>query len=83
MVAIAVEHTERSCRLVYRPPRTTELAVGEVLEIVGKPAPQLDWFDLYKVYEIICDDVGGKYAIIANGWATGGALWDGSSSTDT
>jgi len=28
------------------------------------------WFSLYKVYEIIKDDVGGKKAITTNGWAT-------------
>jgi hypothetical protein len=48
-------------------------AVREVLEILGKPVPELDWFDLYKVYEIIRDDVG-RSAIIANGWATSGEV---------
>jgi len=32
------------------------------------------WISLYKVYEIIRADVGGKKAIITNGWATNGRL---------
>lgn len=28
------------------------------------------WFNLYKVYEIVRDDVGGKREIIHNGWVT-------------
>lgn len=32
------------------------------------------WISLYKVYEIIRADVGGKKAIIMNGWATNGRL---------
>lgn len=28
------------------------------------------WFNLYKVYEIVADDVGGKREIIHNGWGT-------------
>ncbi|MDW7972794.1 MAG: hypothetical protein RMI01_06285 [Thermodesulfovibrio sp.] len=28
------------------------------------------WIDLYKVYEIIRDDVGGEHQIVANNWAT-------------
>ena len=30
------------------------LGVREVLDLLGKPEPALDWFDLYKTYEIVC-----------------------------
>jgi hypothetical protein len=45
-------------------------AVAEVLEILGKPVPALDWFDLYKVFEIIRHAVGDEGAIKANEWAS-------------
>jgi hypothetical protein len=29
-----------------------------------------DWINLYKVYEVVRDDVGGKHVLVRNGWAT-------------
>lgn len=33
-----------------------------------------DWYSLYKAYEIIQEDVGGKHFIVQNGWATKGRV---------
>jgi hypothetical protein len=54
--------------------------VREVLEILGKPGPTLDWFDLYKVYEIVGDHVASgpdpakrqsrQNALINTGWVS-------------
>jgi len=42
--------------------------VATVFRLIGASA--LNWIDLYKVYEIIKSDVGGKDKIADNGWAT-------------
>jgi hypothetical protein len=42
--------------------------VAETLAILGKPVPKLDWFDLYKIYEIIRDQVGSHVALNAKNW---------------
>ncbi|MFI6681994.1 hypothetical protein [Kribbella sp. NPDC050470] len=42
--------------------------VGEVLDLLGKDVVGLDWFDLYKVYEIVRGDVGTEAALLATGW---------------
>jgi hypothetical protein len=65
-------------------PRHVQLAdkhpkVKEVLAILGRPEPALDWFDLYKIYEIICVHVtrGPKCrqnALTATGWVKRGDL---------
>lgn len=44
-------------------------AIGEALHILGKPDAALDWYDLYKLYEIVRDDVGGESDLKAKGWA--------------
>ena len=41
-------------------------AVGDALHFFRETT----WISLYKVYEIIRDDVGGEEAITTNGWAT-------------
>ena len=46
----------------------TDVAVADVLLILGKG--DLDWYDLWKVFEIIRMDVGGKRTMIVNGWAS-------------
>ena len=53
--------------------------VADALTILGKPAP-LDWFDLYKLYEIVRDNVdpsppdqsrkGNQKKLIDTGWVT-------------
>ncbi len=43
-------------------------AVGNVLRILGSRT--LDWVNLYRIFEIVATDVGGKNSIAANGWAT-------------
>lgn len=44
---------------------------AEVLRILGKDIAALSWFDLYKVYEIVRDNVGGnKNTLVQNGWIT-------------
>lgn len=53
--------------------------VADALTILGKPAP-LDWFDLYKLYEIVRDNVdpsppgqsrkGNQKKLIDTGWLT-------------
>jgi hypothetical protein len=42
--------------------------VGEVFDLVGKS--QLDWIDLYKVYEIVREEGGGIEGVEKKGWAT-------------
>jgi hypothetical protein len=54
-------------------PKDIELAqshpdVAEVLSVLGKDSPSLDWFDLYKVYEIVRDNVGGEAALSGKDW---------------
>jgi hypothetical protein len=46
--------------------------VATVFRLIGASA--LNWIDLYKVYEIIESDVGGKDKIADNGWATKGQI---------
>jgi hypothetical protein len=28
-----------------------------------------DWVNLYKAWEVVCDDAGGSHAVVNNGWA--------------
>jgi hypothetical protein len=51
---------------------TSDIAAADVLLILGKG--DLDWYDLYKVFEIVREDVGDEKEIIANGWATKSSL---------
>jgi hypothetical protein len=44
----------------------TDKAVADALHLFRENA----WISLYKVYEIISEDVGGQQAITKNGWAT-------------
>jgi len=44
----------------------TDKAVAEALHFFREDT----WISLYKVYEIISDDLGGQQAITKNGWAT-------------
>lgn len=46
--------------------------VAIVFRLIG--ASDLNWIDLYKVYEIIKSDVGSKDKIADNGWATKGQI---------
>jgi hypothetical protein len=42
--------------------------VADALRILGQP-DNLDWYDLYKAYEIVEHNSGGSATIVANGWA--------------
>jgi len=52
----------------------THLDVAEVLEILGKANPAPDWVELYKVFEIVRDSVGGLKPLERQGWVTAAAL---------
>jgi hypothetical protein len=43
--------------------------VADVIRILGQPDP-LDWYDVYKVWEIIEQKAGGSRQVDARGWAT-------------
>jgi hypothetical protein len=43
--------------------------VADVLRVLGQPEP-LDWYDIYKVWEIVEHAVGGWRQVEAKGWAT-------------
>jgi hypothetical protein len=43
--------------------------VATALRILGRPEP-LDWYDLYKVWEIVEHAAGGIPQVVARGWAT-------------
>jgi len=42
--------------------------VAEALDLLGKDVVALDWFDLYKIYEIVRENVGGEKALLAQNW---------------
>jgi hypothetical protein len=42
--------------------------VRDALSLLGKPVEGLDWFDLWKVWEVIRDNVGGFKAVVAKNW---------------
>jgi hypothetical protein len=49
--------------------------VREVLALLSKPESALGWFDLYKIYEIVCAHVTGspicrQKALTATRWVT-------------
>lgn len=46
--------------------------VSEVLLLLRQP--KLEWGTLYKVFEVIRQDLGGEAQVIAAGWATGNEL---------
>lgn len=46
----------------------SESAISDVLRFFG--TGKLDWVNLYRIFEIITDDVGGLDPIVGNGWAT-------------
>ena len=55
-------------------PRYAKLAeqdpdVADVLRILGQPEP-LDWYDIYKTWEIVKQAVGGPREATARGWIT-------------
>ena len=55
-------------------PRYVKLAeqdpdVADVLRVLGQPGP-LDWYDIYKVWEIVEQAIGGSKQVEARGWAT-------------
>jgi hypothetical protein len=55
-------------------PRYLKLAqqdpdVADALRILGQPSP-LDWYDIYKAWEIVGNAVGGPKKVAAKGWAT-------------
>jgi hypothetical protein len=43
--------------------------VAEALRILGQPTP-LDWYDIYKAWEIVEQSVRGLPQVVAQGWAT-------------
>jgi hypothetical protein len=43
--------------------------IADALRVLGQ-ADDLDWYDLYKAYEIVSDSAGGSARIVTNGWAT-------------
>jgi hypothetical protein len=47
---------------------TTDIAAADVLLVLGRG--DLDWYDLWKVFEIVREDIGGEAAIIRKGLAT-------------
>jgi hypothetical protein len=55
-------------------PRYVRLAeqdvdVADVLRVLGQPDP-LDWYDIYKAWEIVEHAVGGWRQVVAQGWVT-------------
>lgn len=46
--------------------------VAKVLRLFGNRTN--DWVNLYRIYEIIKNDVGGKHKIVEKGWATKKAI---------
>jgi hypothetical protein len=46
-----------------------EAGVADVLRVLGQPDP-LDWYDIYKAWEIVEHAVGGASQVVARGWAT-------------
>jgi hypothetical protein len=55
-------------------PRYVRLAeqdpdVADALRVLGQPDP-LDWYDIYKAWEIVEHAVGGWPQVVASGWAT-------------
>jgi len=44
---------------------------SKVAEALNLLQHDLDWVNLYRIYEVIEEDVGNKERIVANGWATG------------
>jgi len=55
-------------------PRYVELAeqdadVADVLRVLGQPG-SLDWYDIYKAWEIVEHAVGGRRQVVARGWVT-------------
>lgn len=55
-------------------PRYVKLAeqdanIADVLRVLGQPG-SLDWYDIYKAWEIVEHAVGGWRQIVARGWGT-------------
>jgi hypothetical protein len=48
-------------------------SVATALRILGRPEP-LDWYDLYKLWEIVEHSAGGTSQVVAQGWATKGDI---------
>ena len=60
--------------LPLKGPRYLKLAqqdpnVADALRVLGQPSP-LDWYDIYKAWEIVGNAVGGPKKVAAEGWAT-------------
>ncbi len=43
--------------------------VADALRVLGQPS-SLDWYDIYKAWEIVGNAVGGPKKVAAEGWAT-------------
>lgn len=43
--------------------------VADALRLLGAPQERLHWSDLYKLFEIVGDDVGGENEVVRHGWA--------------
>jgi hypothetical protein len=56
-----------------RGPRDVRLAkhdddVPDALRVLGQPEP-LDWYDIYKAWEIVSNAVGSTEEVVKRGWA--------------
>jgi hypothetical protein len=84
------EPTTLPQRAPAAPPRPTQLEaflssarrreVELALRFIGNTP---DWFNLWKVWELIRDDIGGRRQVERLGWATSGAIEDFSESANT
>lgn len=48
--------------------------VADALHVLGQPTKHLDWYDLFKVLEIVRDAAGGTGTITTSGWVTSAEL---------
>ncbi len=56
--------------------------VAEALAILGKAGPPPDWVDLYKIFEIVRDNVGGRKALEQRRWVSASKLGAFTASAD-
>lgn len=55
--------------LRYMKLATQDSNVADAIRVMGQ-SDQLDWYDLYKAWEIIRDSVGNQKKVVQRGWAT-------------
>ena len=51
---------------------TTDSVAAKLFRLLSKPSQ--DWPDLYRIFEIIVADAGGKSSVVSRQWATGRSL---------